>query len=330
MPVQLRDADRTEIAVRPSAVFELLWLFHNCESEHPLTHRFATQESLRLKFADSVNEFWQDGVRGFTEVIVLGKRSGTVFDLDLERFLARLEETAKAAGPRPSLLSEPLNEQEALRARLGRLRTEAGLRRRYVDLLGEVWNAVKGDWNENGRPAVAGEASGWAKRLRDGDTYMEILGRTRLWKNRPELDAMAEAAAADGSLVLSPGWFFGDHHLLELDGDVYLGRGVQYGIDEAEVRKVAAEVAASVKPLADPTRVSILLWIARKPASVTEIARHFQLSQPTISAHVQVLREARLIEETPSGRSAMLSASQEGLRRLLSNAQESMVQMFRE
>ena len=330
MPTQLRDTDGGDVAVHASAVFELMWLSCNCEAEHPLTHRFATQESLRLRFGDSLNAFWEDGVRGFTEVIVLAKRSGTLFDLDLERFFAQLDETARPDWPAPSLLSERPQEQEPLRARLTRLRSDAGLRRRYAELLRELWGAVEVEWHESGRTAVTGEELRWSKRLRDGDTYLEILGRTRLWKNRPELDAMAEAAAGEGSLVLSPGWFFGDIHIVELDGDIYLGRGVQVGVDETEVRKVAAQVAAGVKPLADPTRVSILLWIAQKPASVTEIARHFQLSQPTVSAHVQVLREARLIDETPSGRSALLSASAEGLRRLFSNAQESMAQMFRD
>jgi DNA-binding transcriptional ArsR family regulator len=330
MPAQLQEVDRGEIAVRPSAVFELMWLFHVCEAEHPLKHRFATQESLRLRFGDSLNAFWEDGVRGFTELIVLGKRSGTLFDPDLDRFIDRLEPTAKAAWPQPSLLSEPLQEQEALRVRMARLRSDAALRRRYVEVLKDVWGSAAKEWDEAGRSAVTAEAAAWNRRLRDGDTYLEILGRARLWKNRPELDALAEAAATEGTLVLSPGWFYGDIHVVELDGDVYLGRGVRFGIDEAEVRRVASQVATSVKALADPTRVSILLWLAQKPASVTEIARHFNLSQPTISAHVQVLREARLIDETPSGRSAMLSASEDGLRRLLSNAQESMVQMFRD
>lgn len=111
---------------------------------------------------------------------------------------------------------------------------------------------------------------------------------------------------------------------------MYIGRGVQWGPSEDEVRKVAEGVASSVKALADPTRVSILLVLAQRPHSITELARHFDLSQPTISAHVQVLREARLIDETPAGRSTKLSACEQGLRRLLSNAQESMVQMFRD
>ena len=330
MPAQIQNTVGGEVAVRPSTVFELMWLFHVCEAEEPLHSRFASQESLRLRFGEALTSFWDDGVRGYTELIVLGKRSNTLFDTDLERFFTRLDDTAKATWPRPSLLSEPPAEQEPLRVRLARLRSDPKLRRDYLTLLRDVWSEARPAWDEEGRAAVIAEAARWAKRLRDGDSYLSILGRTRLWKGRPELDAMADTAAAEGGLVLSPGWFYGHIHVVELDGDVYLGRGVQSVVDDSEVRKVAAEVASSVKPLADPTRVSILLWLALHPASVTEIARHFNLSQPTISAHVQVLREAHLIEETPSGRSSMLRASEEGLKRLLSGAQESMEMMFRD
>ncbi|OLB91697.1 MAG: hypothetical protein AUI15_22490 [Actinobacteria bacterium 13_2_20CM_2_66_6] len=84
-----------------------------------------------------------------------------------------------------------------------------------------------------------------------------------------------------------------------------------------------------MKALADPTRLTILLRLARQPASVTEIARQLKLSQPTVSAHVQVLREAGLLEERAVGRTAELSASEEGLRRLFSRTEDSLVRMFR-
>ncbi len=63
--------------------------------------------------------------------------------------------------------------------------------------------------------------------------------------------------------------------------------------------------------------------------SVTEIARQFKLSQPTVSAQVQVLLEAGLLDEKAVGRRAELSASEDGLRRLFSNAEESLLRIFR-
>jgi DNA-binding transcriptional ArsR family regulator len=48
--------------------------------------------------------------------------------------------------------------------------------------------------------------------------------------------------------------------------------------------------------LADPTRRAILVRLMQGEASVTELVAPFDLSQPTISKHLKVLREAGLIE----------------------------------
>src|SRR4051812_39476426 len=47
--------------------------------------------------------------------------------------------------------------------------------------------------------------------------------------------------------------------------------------------------------LADPTRRAILARLASGEASVTELAKPFQMSQPAISKHLKVLESAGLI-----------------------------------
>jgi DNA-binding transcriptional ArsR family regulator len=49
------------------------------------------------------------------------------------------------------------------------------------------------------------------------------------------------------------------------------------------------------KALSDDTRREILVLLERRERNVTEIVRRFNLTQPTISRHLQVLREARLV-----------------------------------
>jgi len=60
-------------------------------------------------------------------------------------------------------------------------------------------------------------------------------------------------------------------------------------------RDVAAHIAVAMKALADPTRVAILLALAHESASITELARELKLSQPTVSSHIQILREAGVL-----------------------------------
>ncbi len=60
---------------------------------------------------------------------------------------------------------------------------------------------------------------------------------------------------------------------------------------------------AVFKALADPTRLELLRSLAGQagPTCVCDLVDHFDLSQPTISHHLKVLREAGLIEGSRAG-----------------------------
>ena len=328
MPVQVESRQALRIQVAPSAALELMWVLHNANADHVLEGRFASLEPMRVALGPALKSFWSDDFRGFTEMVVLAQRSGTLRELDIDAFFARLERAAASVADTPSLLSESPAERVAIGRRLELLRTDAGLRAGYAALLEKVWNSVKTEWESAGRPAVVSAARDWQRRLEQGVSYMELLQRRRLWPSRPELDELAEADAAEGRLVISPGWFYGDIHVVELDAMMYAGRGIRPKGDEEDCRHTATHVSASLKTFADPTRLAILLWLAHQPASVTEIARHFKLSQPTVSAHVQLLRDAGVLEEKSEGRSAKLSANEESLRRVFSGAQDELLEHF--
>src|SRR5262245_8232180 len=54
--------------------------------------------------------------------------------------------------------------------------------------------------------------------------------------------------------------------------------------------------------LADPTRAEIVARLAQRPRSVKEIVELFPISQPSISKHLRILREAGLVSVEPVGR----------------------------
>ena len=57
----------------------------------------------------------------------------------------------------------------------------------------------------------------------------------------------------------------------------------------------------SFAALGDPTRRAIFERVAAHPASVGDLAKHFPVTRPAVSQHLRVLREARLVTETPQG-----------------------------
>ena len=67
-------------------------------------------------------------------------------------------------------------------------------------------------------------------------------------------------------------------------------------VDDAEL------LAARFKALADPTRISIVNRLAATDACcVCDLTEAFDLSQPTISHHLKVLRDAGLVESSRRG-----------------------------
>ena len=64
----------------------------------------------------------------------------------------------------------------------------------------------------------------------------------------------------------------------------------------------ADALAARFKALADPTRVAIVNRLAAaEEVCVCDLTAAFELSQPTISHHLRVLRDAGLVESSRRG-----------------------------
>jgi len=67
-------------------------------------------------------------------------------------------------------------------------------------------------------------------------------------------------------------------------------------------REAAEDLAETFKALADPTRVAIVNRLSTAAeVCVCDLTAAFELSQPTISHHLRVLRDAGLIESQRQG-----------------------------
>jgi DNA-binding transcriptional ArsR family regulator len=65
--------------------------------------------------------------------------------------------------------------------------------------------------------------------------------------------------------------------------------------------------------LADPTRRGLFERLSRRPHPVGELARLARVSQPTVSQHLRVLREAHLVTHERAGTSRLYRASRAGV-----------------
>ena len=81
----------------------------------------------------------------------------------------------------------------------------------------------------------------------------------------------------------------------------------------------AAGLAAVFKALADPVRLRLFSLVASHngdEASVLDLAAHFDVTQPTISHHLKVLREAGLLDPERRGTSIYYRARPEAMAQL--------------
>lgn len=62
-----------------------------------------------------------------------------------------------------------------------------------------------------------------------------------------------------------------------------------------------ADLDAAFFALSDPTRRAILARLARSEATVMELAKPFEMTQPAISRHLKVLERAGLIVRSAEG-----------------------------
>jgi DNA-binding transcriptional ArsR family regulator len=72
-------------------------------------------------------------------------------------------------------------------------------------------------------------------------------------------------------------------------------------------------VEAALKALAAPRRRQILSLVREGELSAGEIASHFDVTRPAVSQHLNVLKEAGLVNERRNGTKRLYRARPEGL-----------------
>jgi len=64
---------------------------------------------------------------------------------------------------------------------------------------------------------------------------------------------------------------------------------------------------ATIRALADPTRREILRLLRERDLAAGDIASRFDMTAPTVSHHLSVLKEAGLVQAERNGRSVVYS-----------------------
>ncbi len=295
---------RTTIVVAPSAALELFWITFRCCEEpgaernnpHPL---FETSNRRNMELTRRIQEFWDDAYDGFPELIVIAQRRGMLLGDSLDEFLTGLPVGALRTGDL-TLASETPATRALIIKRLDRLARDGALRRRYLGLLRELWRAVRSEWETVGLAAVGRACDLARQRLAGGEQPADLAHKVS------ETSLALLRQGGHDAVAICPGYFTG-RCVWELQGTLVLGIPAGGGDQLAALRAAAGRVAPRLKALSDPTRLAVMLRLARGPASITDITREFGISQPAVSVHFRVLRDAELVAGVRSGSRTLYS-----------------------
>ncbi|RME07433.1 MAG: ArsR family transcriptional regulator [Anaerolineae bacterium] len=72
----------------------------------------------------------------------------------------------------------------------------------------------------------------------------------------------------------------------------------------SEINRLHAEICSG---LADPTRILILYTLNQGSRNVSELAEELEIPQPTVSRHLKVLRERRMVQARRVGQAVYYS-----------------------
>jgi DNA-binding transcriptional ArsR family regulator len=102
----------------------------------------------------------------------------------------------------------------------------------------------------------------------------------------------------------------------------------------AEITQLHAQVCSG---LSDPTRILILYKVAENPINVSDLAIALEIPQPTVSRHLKVLRDRRMVVSQREGQSVFYSLADERiiqaldlLRAVLSSSLENQAALVRQ
>lgn len=247
---------------------------------------------------------------------------GHVGDEDPGAFLEALPE--RAAALHEQLAREPEGEDDGDTARRMLAWLERPPRPDWADhardTLRALWARIGPYWERRGRADAEAAASEVRAGLREHDDVLRALPAHH-FAQFETLAPSLRTAHAQGRLWVVPLAFAsaGGFHL-EGEEIVALGFGLHAERMHASAERRVAAAAAGAKALADPTRLMLLHLVVRfenLTLTVGDLAQQLGVSQPTVSGHLKLLREAGLVTTERQGNRTLPKPVPEAIRELL-------------
>lgn len=89
---------------------------------------------------------------------------------------------------------------------------------------------------------------------------------------------------------------------------------------EIQNNNIICELSNILSVLGEPTRLAIVIYLLDEPANVTDITKHLNLSQPIVSHHLRVLKDARILSSYKRGKCTYYCISSDYVRGIVEDS----------
>ena len=255
----------------------------------------------------------------WTELLLIAQADGELFTPDPAAYLRRLGSSV----PRllvPELPSEEPDVRRRLQQRIDQLHRDTDLRERYADLVGRMGVFLMPYWENGARAEAEAMADDLRRRIPSATALNQFVpgAHLALWDRYRDL--VATSMARDETVIVPTGLNPGGGFFFSFPGLLMISFGRQIQRFASERRKRGEHAANRFKVLSDATRMAFVNRLLRGQASVTDLAAYFEVSQPTASAHVKILRDAGLLNAERSGSHTLYRVDGETLQRFIDDA----------
>lgn len=263
------------------------------------------------------------------ELLVYGWNAGVLFTQDVEAALDGIEAQLPLDPTLPPLSSEPQEIRDLIDRRRAYLRENAEAAADYMGMLRGIWAAIEPEWTSRARAEARDSAADLEAKAR-GETDLRRIVTENSFVHKDNYQPQISAARARGELYVIPmalgneGAFY-----WAFPGTVLIGLGAGTPQKRARKRERMESASSRFKVLSDPTRLSILTEVMHgtnyNATTVTELASLFGMSQPTISVHMKMLREAGLVATERDGNRTLYTADEARVKQFVVAALEDLL-----
>lgn len=263
------------------------------------------------------------------ELLVYAWNAGVLFTQDVDAAIDAVEAQLPLDQGMPQLSSEPAEVTDLIDRRRTYLRENPEAAAEYIAMLRQIWAVIEPEWSARAATEARETAESLEAKAR-GESDLRRIVTENSFVHKDNYQPQIAAARARGELYILPlalgneGAFY-----WAFPGTVLIGVGAGTPQKQARKRERMESAASRFKVLSDPTRLSILSEVMHgtnyNATTVTELASLFGMSQPTISVHMKILREAGLVATERDGNRTLYTADEARVKQFIAQALEDLL-----